>query len=83
MGEVVNWENRGHAGFHNFTGPGARSWVEEEALIGCLQYHTVEKTLQKLERKCVWPGLVGCLEFSGSSKSSGMQACLQTCRGLL
>ena len=34
-GEVVNWENRGHAGFHNFTGPGARSWVEEEALIGC------------------------------------------------
>ena len=40
-------------------GRGARCWVEEEALIGLHQYHTVEKTHQAMIRKCVWSGFVG------------------------
>ena len=39
-------------------GRGARCWVEEEALIGLHQYHTVEKTHQAMMRKLC--GLVFC-----------------------
>ena len=34
-GEVVNWESRVYVVFTIALGRGARSWVEEEALIGC------------------------------------------------
>ena len=59
VGEVVNWENRVHADFHNFTGPGREVLGWRGGFDRLLQYHTVEKTHQAVMRKCVWSGLVG------------------------